>query len=122
MLTPEGAACTCVTLDVFDRPLYVLVDDSYTKVHLQAPLLKGLKVDRVASALAFLEGIGSDLAFKAAPRGTLAAYDDLLFDTFVAQADILLRSFCNKAREAALLTRDHLAQERCQQVQVELAA
>lgn len=122
VLTPGGVACTCMTLDVFDRPVYLLVDDSYARVHLQTPLLKGLKADQVVSALAFLECIGSDLAFKAAPRGTLAVFDDYPFDMFVKHGDILLSGFCNKAREAALLIREHLVWKRRQQAQMELAA
>jgi hypothetical protein len=111
-----------MTLDVFDRPVYLLVDDSYTRVNLQTPLLKGLKAKQVASALAFLEGISSDLVFMAAPRGTLAAFDDYPFDMFVKQADIVLPGFCNRAREAALLSCEHLAWKRRQPGQMELAA
>jgi hypothetical protein len=122
VLTPEGVVCSCMTLDVFDRPVYLLVDDSYAQVHLQTPLLKGLKADQVASALMFLKGGNGDLAFKAVPQWTLAAHVDYPFDTFVAQADILLPAFRKEAREAALLVRRHLAVERYQQGYMEWAA
>lgn len=109
VVTPSGVPATCMVLDVFDGPVYLLVDDGCTQVQLQAPVLKGLKVSEQEAVWPFLETYVSDLTFEMAPQRTLGAYQTVAFYEFVEDAESVLCGFCNWVREAAAYVRDHRA-------------
>ena len=109
VVAPNGASITCAVLDVFDRPLYVLPNDDYTMVTLQAPVLKGFKKSEEAVVLSYLETYVPDLSFEIAPLRTLAASMVVSFEEFIAQTTLLLNGFSNRVREASLYVKENRA-------------
>lgn len=107
LYSPDGPAPTFTVLDVFDCPVYLLINSDFTVMQLQAPVLKGLEVSEEAAVLDYLATHVPDLSFEMAPGRTLGAGQQITAEAFFAEALTLLTGFCNRVREAASYVRDH---------------
>lgn len=109
IIGPGELPVTCSVLDVFDRPLYLQVNDAYALVVMRAPVLTGVKGGEYEAVRAYLETYVTDLTFEMEPQGTLAGSMVVTLGELTAQVTPLLMNFCNRVRDAALAVKKHRA-------------